>query len=483
VKDYGAKADGKTMDTDGINSAIDAAAAAGGGVVLFPSGTYLSGSIHLKSNITLFLQRGSIIEASAKVGYYDVAELNSSDLYQDFGHSHWHTGLIWGENLSDISIEGYGIIFGKGLSRNRKSDNLPVGMADKVIALKNCRNVVLRDFSILHGGHVGILTTGINNLSIQNLRIDTNRDGINVDGCKNVKISGCSINSPFNDAICLKSSYALGYRMATEDVIISDCMVTGGYREGTLLDGTFELLDSTERPQSPTGRIKIGSESNGDFRNIVINNCIFNYCRGIAIQGVDGGTIEDVSISNITMRNLTGPPLFLRLGARLRGPAGSTVGSLRRININNLVAFDAPAEIGCVITGIPGHYIEDISIANTMIVFKGGGSKEDSGISPPEKEDSYPEINVFGKMPSYGFFVRHIKGLVLNNLKMSFEVPDARPPFVLEDVENAHFWGIQVKRINDVPWFILKNVSDFSVKLSPEIKDTVVELTKNNDIY
>src|SRR5262245_115838 len=194
VRAFGAAGDGKTLDTAAINKAIDAAAAAGGGTVRFPAGSYLSFSIHLKSNITLYLDQGSTIVAAdpmADHGTYDAPEPNQWDQYQDFGHSHFHNSLIWGEGLANISIVGPGLIWGKGLVR---SNTVPEGGGNKSISLKLSRNVLIRDVSILHGGHFAVLATGVDNLTVDNIKVDTNRDGIDVDSCSNVSISDVSIN-------------------------------------------------------------------------------------------------------------------------------------------------------------------------------------------------------------------------------------------------------------------------------------------------
>src|ERR1035438_9839190 len=207
VKTFGAKGDGKTPDRDAINKAIDAAAAAGGGTVYFPAGTYVTGSIRLRSNLTLQFEHGTILEASADPAAYDTAEPNQWDKFQDFGHSHFHNSLIWGEGLENVSIVGGGMIGGKALTRGERG-----GGGDKAIALKLCRRVRLRDFSILTGGHFGVLATGVDNLTIDNLIIDTNRDGIDLDSCRNVRISNSSVNAPNDDAIVLKGTHALGDR-------------------------------------------------------------------------------------------------------------------------------------------------------------------------------------------------------------------------------------------------------------------------------
>jgi polygalacturonase len=302
VKTFGAKADGKTLDRDAINKAIDAAVAAGGGTVYFPAGTYVTGSIHLRSNITLQLEHGSVLEASPDVTTYDAAEPNQWDKFQDFGHSHWHNSLIWGDGLENVSIVGGGLITGNALVRERG------GGGDKAIALKLCRNVTLRDFSILNGGHFGILVTGVDNLTIDNLKIDTNRDGIDIDACRNVRISNTSVNAPNDDAIVLKASHGLGFARAVENVTITNALVSG-YDIGSLLDGTYKrnVKQAPDR-DGPTGRIKIGTESEGDFRNITISNVVFDRSRGLALETVDGAHVEDIAISNITMRDVRMPP-------------------------------------------------------------------------------------------------------------------------------------------------------------------------------
>src|SRR5438874_4715687 len=230
VRAFGAKDDGKQLDTASINKTIEAAAAAGGGTVFFPAGDYLSTSIRLKSNIALYLDQGATIIAAetTTTARYDPPEPNPWDAYDDFGHSHWHNSLIWGENLENISILGPGRIDGKGLTtggnpRRRSSsttrsaetsrpatrakfgypghDTLPSGIGNKAIALKLCRNVIFKDFTIYRGGHFGILATGVDNWTLDGVKIDTNRDGVDIDCCRNVRMSNCSVNSPSDDGI------------------------------------------------------------------------------------------------------------------------------------------------------------------------------------------------------------------------------------------------------------------------------------------
>ncbi|HVQ39380.1 MAG TPA: glycoside hydrolase family 28 protein [Pyrinomonadaceae bacterium] len=511
VRAFGAKGNGRSLDTTAINKAIDAAAANGGGTVHFPAGSYLSFSIRLKSNIALYLDQGATIIAAdpkdapkgANAGY-DLPEPNEWDMYQDFGHSHWQNSLIWGIGLENISILGPGMIDGRGLTRRSPRPRRPVqpgdtptslgggqplsqvqsplgesdnpvvmnNLGNKAISLKLCRNVLLRDFSILNGGHFALLATGVDNLTIDNLKVDTNRDGFDIDSCRNVRISNCSVNSPNDDAIVLKSSYALGYARATENVTITNCLVSG-YDIGSLLEGTYKrnVKEAPDR-DGPTGRVKFGTESNGGFKNITISNVVFDHCRGLALETVDGGLIEDVTITNITMRDIKNSPIFLRLGARMRGPAGIPVGQLRRVKISNVVVYNADARYASIISGIPGHNIEDVSLSNIHIYYQGGGTLAQAALAPPEKETNYPEPSMFGDIPAYGFFIRHVKGIELNGIDVSYAQEDLRPAFVLNDVSDAQFFNVKAKLSKGASAFVLQKVSDFRAHECKGVPDT-----------
>ena len=476
VKSFGATGDGKTNDTPAINKAIDTAAAGGGGTVLFPAGSYLCFSIHLKSNVALYIDQGAALVAAEPLlpgtsGGYDAAEPQGAwEPYQDYGHNHWHNSLLWGEGIHDISIAGPGLIWGKGLSRGGSEPpraETP-GVANKSISLKNCYNVILRDFSILHGGHFGILATGVDSLTIDNLLIDTNRDGMDIDCCRNVRVSNCSVNSPYDDGICLKSSFALGYARATEFITITNCFVSGMV-EGTLLDRTF-------KPFGGTGRIKFGTESNGGFRNITVSNCVFHNCHGLALESVDGALLEDVAITNVSMRDLTDAPIFLRLGSRMRGPQGVPVGTLKRVILSNILCSGAHSKISSIISGIPGHPVEDLRLSNIQIMHTGGGTAAQAALALPEKETAYPEPTMFGDTPSQGFYFRHVKGLDVSDVKIMAEKEDARPSFVLDDVENADFFHIRAPQpVAGSSTFTLNGVADFSLAGSRPHADTYLE--------
>jgi polygalacturonase len=495
IRTYGAVGNGKAVDSPAINKAIEAAAAAGGGTVLFPPGTWLSFSIRLKSHVALYLSQGATILAAdspipgATTGYnggtYDAAEPNTAwDAYQDYGHNHWHNSLIWGEGINDISITGPGLIYGKGLSfgaTRAARGNYPIykaeqaGVGNKAIALKNCRNVLFRDFSVLKGGHFGLLLTGVDNLTIDNLTIDTDRDGIDIDCCRNVRVSNCFVNSPWDDAICPKSSYALGYNRATENLTITNCYVAGSYELGTMLDGTYKKFAPDVPRLARNGRIKCGTESNGGFKNITISNCVFEGCMGLALESEDGAFCEDIAISNITMRDVVSAPLFWRLGARLRGPKESTkVGTLQRIVVNNLVSYNTAPHISSILSGIPDHAIQDVKISNVYIQHGGGGSNDDAKIVMPENADKYPDPGMFGPTtPAQGFFLRHVTNLEMSHVEIQPATPDQRPSFYLEEVNRADF--IAVTAPTTPPAFALNKVTDLRILMSRAAKDTQLD--------
>jgi len=514
VRTYGAKGDGKALDSPAINKAIDAASAAGGGTVFFPAGTYRSFSIRLKSNITLYFDQGSTLLAASPTdgdGKYDAPEPNPWEKYQDFGHTHWHNSLIWGENVENVSILGPGLIWGKGLVRNggqsrtkeqndalqgwkadkekepfgypSPRDAVENGWGNKSISLKLCRNVIIRDVSILHGGHFAILATGVDNLTIDNMKIDTNRDGIDVDACRHVRLSNLTVNSPFDDGICLKSSYGLGFARATENVTITNSEVSG-YDEGTLLDGTYKReYRAANGTFSPTGRIKFGTESNGGFKNITISNCVFDYCRGLALESVDGALLEDVTINNITMRDISNSPIFVRLGKRNRGPSETmTPGAVRRVIISNIVAYNADPRYASIISGVPGNDVEDLRLSNIRIYYKGGGTAAQAALQPPEKETDYPEPTMFGETPAYGFFIRHVKTLTMTDVEVSSMTDDVRPPFFLSDVKGADFIGVKAQRAAGAKTFILRDVSGFTTHRVWQITDTTLPQVKEKEL-
>jgi len=311
-------------------------------------------------------------------------------------------------------------------------------------------------------------------MTISNLKIDTNRDGMDIISCRNVRVSDCTVNSPYDDGICLKSDYSLGFARATENVTITNSQVSG-YDNGTLLDGTYQrkqVYNNAGGNAGPTGRLKFGTESNGGFKNITISNVVFDYCRGLALETVDGGLLEDVTISNVTMKDIQNAPIFLRLGSRLRAPEGTPTGALRRVSISNFVVYNADPRFASIISGVPGHDIEDVKLNNIRIFYAGGGTKEQAALVPKEEEKTYPEPKMFGDMPAYGFFIRHVKGIELNDVQVSYLKEDLRPAFHLRDVKDVEFNNVKAQHAADVPTFVLNGVENFLIQGSPGIPDT-----------
>lgn len=513
VKDYGAKGDGKTTDSPAINAAIEAAAEKGGGTVYLPAGTYISYSIRLKSNIALYLDHGAVLKAAVpnEKEHYDLPEDNQYDDYQDFGHSHWKNSLIWGIGLQNVSIHGFGMIDGTdGITRGQaKMNGFPA--ANKALALKECRNVTIRDISMLRCGHFAMLLTGVDNLTIDNVRCDTNRDAFDIDCCANVRVSNCQVNTLNDDAIVLKCSYGLGYAKATENVTITNCHVSG-YDPGTMLDGTYQKTQKQAPDRDgPTGRIKLGTESNGGFKNITISNCTFDHCRGLALETVDGAIIEDVTIDNIAMRDICNSPIYIRLGNRARGPEELPVSVVRRVKLSNIVVKDADSRYASIIFGLENHLIEDVTLSNIHIEYRGGLTMDDvkwqRGANPfftsrnkavnhvkgkrekvktdntpkerdpydvPQMEKGYPEPSSHGILPAYGLFISNAKNIKVENVVLETINRDERPAIVMMNVENVSLEDVKVDKAENVPYIVMKDAKNIELSDFHGLKDEVV---------
>lgn len=464
VMDFGAKGDGKTLDSPAINAAIEAAVSDGGGQVLLPAGTFLSGSIRLKSNIELHLSPGCVIlAAAAEMKAYDESEeWGDSPQYQDGGHTYFHNSLIWAEGQENISITGFGMIDGEGLTKKdtEKAGNLmggSIGTGDKAIALKQCRRVTLRDFTVYRGGHFAIIMTGCDISTLDNITIDTNRDGIDIDCCKYMTVTNCKVNTPNDDAIVLKSSYALKKPVLCEHIAVTNCNVTG-YKCGTLLDGTY----IPEKVNWVCGRFKLGTESNGGYRNITLSNSTFNYSSGLAFEEVDQGVMENITVSNITMSHVHHYPIYITTGCRNRGPKEVTrQSSARDIQISNVIADDCDSLCSIIVTGMPDEPVRNVWLNNIRLQFRGGGAKDLVNKQYREQGTNYPEPKFAGETPAYGLYARHVVGLNANNLTFSYDRPDYRPAVVLDDVRDSKIDDIDAPTepgINKIVMFNCKNV-------------------------
>jgi polygalacturonase len=465
VRSHGARGDGKAIDSSAINAAIAAAAShPAGGTVLVPAGRYRCFSIRLKSRVTLSLAKGAVIEAAEGRGY-DLPEA-IDHLYQDFGHSHWRNSLIWGDDVHDVVIVGPGLIHGVGLTRDgpgarwkAQTGERPLsmrgmsakdigrlepdaaameGVGNKAIAFRNGRNIHLSGFSMLKCGHFAILATGTQGLTIADLSIDSDRDGIDLDCVRDVVVERCRVNTPNDDAIVVKASYALGRTVAAENVIIRHCAVSG-FDLGTMLDGTRQttLMLAPDRDR-PTGRIKLGTESNGGYRNIRIEDCSFTHCRGLALETVDGGVMENVVARRLTMRDVTTAPIFLRIGDRRRGPGGTGIGTIRGVALSEIVASGIDHRYAASIAGMVGHPVESVSLTDIHLSYRGGGTAADAARTPDEHATAYPEPSMFGVLPAWGLWMRHARGVRIDGLDLATETPDQRPPFGTDDVADLH---------------------------------------------
>ncbi|MFA6083804.1 MAG: glycoside hydrolase family 28 protein [Mucilaginibacter sp.] len=479
VKNFGARGDGKQLDHKAINKAIENCYAHGGGTVYIPAGKYLCGSIRLKSNINLYIDAGAVIVgAPADSNAYDSPEAFTDTAYQDGGHTYFHNSLIWGEHLSNVSITGRGMIDGGGLTKmdTEHEGDLrggSIGTGDKAIALKLCNNVLIRDITIFHGGHFAIILTGCDLTTLDNLTIDTNRDGIDIDCCTNTLVSNCKVNSPGDDAICPKSSYALNKPVLTENLIITNCQVSA-FEEGTLLDGR-RIPRKVSKMNWSGGRIKFGTESNGGFRNCVVSNCTFWYCNGLALEVVDGGTMDNIVVSNITMQHVNCYPIYVTLGQRNRGPKATTkMGVVKNITISNIYVIDADNFSGIQLTGMPGYPLENITLHHINIQYRGGGTKAQGEMEFPELGKGYPEPYVLGTNPAYGLYARHIKALQLYDITFNTIKQDDRPGVICHDIKGLDIDRMKMPETKGNELFKFKDVTHLTIDGATSVAKTLL---------
>lgn len=450
VQEFGAVGDGTVLNTASIQQAIDAMAEAGGGTVVFSAGRYLSGTIYLKSHVTLHLQSGAVLLGSTQLEDYPV---NFCD-YASWSDKYCVRALIWAEGQENIGIVGRGTIDGQGkafFGHKASEDELRVlaGLRPDVsryapqsqyanrpygIRMIGCRDVLVEGITMQYSAMWMQQYLHCNHVMLRNLRVinqgNRNNDMVDIDSSQNVIVTGCYGDSD-DDAITLKSTGP----DPTENVTISNCIL-----------------------RSHANAIKMGTESHGGFRNITITNCVIlrsefekniggsrDGYAGIALELVDGGLLERIAISNITMEGIW-TPIFMRLGNRGRvtkpGLPKPGTGSFRDVTVDNIVATGV-GNMCSSITGIPGHPIEGVSLSNIRIRCDGGVPEDLTSQQVPELVDEYPEAKMFGPLPAYGFYSRHVKDLTLRNVTVEFEEPDRRYPLVFEDVENLTIEAFQ----------------------------------------
>jgi hypothetical protein len=450
VRGFGANDDGKTLCTSAIQKAIDKCSAGGGGVVYLPPGQFLSGTIRLKSGVTLRLDAGCTLLGSRNLRDYPPAV----PAYRSYTDNYTDKGLIYGEKLERVEIVGLGTIDGQGASFQG-----PYKVRPYIIRLVECRDVTIEGVTIKDSPmwvqhYLACDNVRISGITVRS-HVNANNDGIDIDSCRRVVVTGCNVDSG-DDAIVLKSTSA---RPCT-DVVIGNCIL-----------------------RSTCNALKMGTESNGGFQNIVLTGCTIydTHLAGIALEIVDGGTMDRIVVSDITMTGV-GAPLFLRLGNRARRFKEDMdkpgLGAMRNITISNIEATGADPT-GCAISGLPQAKIEGVTLSNIRLSFAGGGKVEEASRTIPEEAEKYPEYAMFGRLPAYGLYCRHVQGLKVSNVQLQLAGDDKRHAIIFDDVKGAAVDGL------DAPFFTgaaalvrLTDARDISIRncMAPAGTDTFVSV-------
>jgi len=420
VRRYGAKGDGSTKDTRAIQAAIDAASRQGGCVYL-PPGRYLCGTLRLRSHVTLQWENGAELFASQDRADFDPYERLPFNSFSDEETTDFNFALIRGRELDGVALVGPGRI---DMARSKRGGPKP-------IALKLCKNIVIRDLTIENAPNYNISLLGCDFVEIHGVAIRNGYcDGIDPDSCRHVRISDCYVES-WDDAIVLKASPSLGYLRACEQVTITNSILT------TACNG-----------------LKLGTESSDGFRDIVMSNCaIFSNperwpnrraSSGLSLEMVDGGTLERIAVSNLTMRDVRAP-IFVRLGNRGRRQPVPAPGRLSDISISDIIATGA--EWASSFTGLPEHPIERLTVRNLRVTTKAQleQSPWSNSNEVPEFAEKYPDAGMFGQLPAYGLFCRHAAGVLFDSISLSLEDSDARPGAIFDDLSGGELRSLLVQ--------------------------------------
>jgi polygalacturonase len=417
ISDFGAKGDGITDNTSIIQKAIDKCSETEGKVII-PSGKYLIHSLILKSNINLHLETGAIL-------------LGNTDLQSYLSVLKDTPALIFARDAENISITGHGTIDGQGWHTNFKfGDGMDGGVRrPKNIYFIDCRNITIQDITLTNPAEWTQYYKGCDGVIIRGIKVyshaNYNNDGLDIDS-KNVIISDCYIDCD-DDAICFKSDR----KEPCQNIVVTNCIL-----------------------RSNCNAIKFGTSSFGGFKNIAVSNCMIQQASednlrrwhekepwmgttdktvisGIALESVDGGTMEQITISNIVMTDVQ-TPVFIRLGDRKR-TFSNNISILKDILICNIIAEQA-SFIACSVTGVPEGIIDNVCIRDMQITSKGGITMRQTEIEVPLKTDAYPENRMFGViLPASCFYIRYAKNIRFENVKLRTLNTDTRPMFYLEN--------------------------------------------------
>ncbi len=409
VKQFGATGDGKTNDTPAINKAIEALSAQGGGTLHFPAGKYMAASIHLASNLRLLLDNDATIEGLATG--YEPPEPNTFEKFQDTGHSHFHDAVLWGEHLENFAVEGGNLSAGGAVQGNPKENG-----GDKLFAITQSKNLSFKNSTFPSCGHFAFLLNDCENITIDHITTKKSRDVIDLMGCRNVAVHDCRFTGASDDTLGIKSDYALGRRILTENIYA--------------WDDYFE---------SGCNGLQFGSETAGDFKHIRCWNITINKAgkAGIGITSNDSATIQDVRYKHITIKNANCPIYFLIFDRLRTGEKDVHPGLIKDIDLDDITITDMPKNVyTATLTALPGFPIQNVTIENLKMTCPGGGSEADVQSVPtyPKKDGDYSPRNI-GIRPASAFYLRHVRDLTLKNVDITLQSPDARPPFVTVDVE------------------------------------------------
>ena len=442
VLEYGAKNDGITLNTSAVQAAIDDCAAKGGGTVLFADGEYVLSTVFLKSNVHIVIDKTARVLGAAHFDDYCFHEKIDYPAYQDHSHTYFDCSMFVGKGCENISITGEGEIDMRSVWDEENKRDI-VHRGPKCIALKECKNVEISGLEIKNATDLAVYFAGCENVDIHGLKLQVYIDGISPDNSKNVRISDCDIDCG-DDGIVFKSSYTLNRLDVCRNIRVKDCRV-----------------------KSRCSAIKFGTETNGGFYDIEIDNIDIRETRitGIAIESVDGAIIDGLTLKNIKMKNV-GAPLFIHLGHRMRGPKGLKIGRIRNVTLENITAegpytpYEAiawnyisytakdnlqhpwsmdssPAEkqFTSNVCGLKGIPLENITLRNLTLTLEGGVKDYDPIV--PDKAPEYPEVYVYGReLPAKGIYFRYINGLTLDNVKISTYNPDSREDFIFDNIQN-----------------------------------------------
>jgi hypothetical protein len=405
----GAVGDGVTPATALIQRAIDDLSQRGGGILRFPAGRYVSGTILLKDGVTLRLERDAVLLGSTAEADYQQVDPFRDGVGEARGYC-----FIGAVDAKRVGITGPGTIDGRGKEVFAARARGEHGRRPFLVRFVRCAGVDLEDVHLTASGawavHLSQCSAVVaSRLSILNRGL-ANNDGIDIDSCRGVRIDTCDVDSG-DDAICLKTTSA----QPCSDITVSRCAL-----------------------RSDCAAIKLGTESVGDFTGITIESCHVVHARlgGIKLCSVDGARISDVVISDVIMDEAK-PALFVRLGARLKTFRADDhprpVGTMRNLAIRGLRAITGNP--GIVISGIPGHAIDDIALSGITLISPGGA------VAPPAEPDpiaenpaAYPEVTMFGRLPGHAVFARHVAELSIIGLTCDLTASDQRAAMIGFDI-------------------------------------------------